>query len=158
MNKFDRNLQKKILEVCFEAYPEHTTWGLFAPTQFDLDITGIDEKTLSANIVYLEEHSLITIQSRTSDDPYSFLDNMRATHKGIDFLLNDGGLSAILNVQTIQFHKETITVLEDLIVISNLSESQKEEAKLKLKDISHDVIKCIIQSITDAGLSILLPK
>jgi len=83
---------------------------------------------------------------------------MRATHKGIDFLLNDGGLSAILNVQTIRFHKETIVVLEDLIAISNLSESQKEEAKLKLKDISNDVIKCIIQSITDAGLSILLPK
>ncbi len=42
-------------------------------------------------------------------------------------MLNDGGLSAILNVQTIKLHRDAVVVLEDLIAISNMNDEQKEK-------------------------------
>ena len=113
------------------------------------------DDVLSANIMYLSEHGLIAIRNRTSDDPYSFLDNMRATQKGIDFILNDGGLSAILNVTTIKFHRDAVVVLEDLIAISNMSDKDKEEAKSTLSELSSEALKTVVQTAITAGLAIL---
>ncbi|EIR5426104.1 hypothetical protein LW795_005216, partial [Salmonella enterica] len=47
------------------------------------------------------------------------------THKGIDFIRDDGGLGAILNVQTVKFHDSTITALEDIIRVANLPDEKK---------------------------------
>lgn len=148
MDKFDRNLQRYILSCCVEAYPSHTTWNSFSPK-----IGQIDDVKLSANIIYLKEHELLTIRNQLSDDPYSLIDNLRATHKGIDFLLNDGGLSAILNVQTIKFHRDAVVVLEDLIALSNMSDAEKEDAKSTLGELSLEALKVVVQTATTAGLA-----
>lgn len=153
MDKFDRELQRYILSCCIEAYPAHTTWGDFSP-----EITQINDVKLSANIIYLKEHGLLTIREQRSDDPYSFLDNMRATCKGVDFLQNDGGLSAILNVQTIKFHREAVIVLEDLIAMSNMNDEQKEKARSTLVELSTEALKTVVQAATTAGLSTLLSQ
>ncbi|MBL5882553.1 hypothetical protein [Lelliottia aquatilis] len=150
MYKFDRDLQKEILEKCIAVYPSTTFWKQFPP-----EIMDYGDDVLSANIVYLAEHGLITIKNRTSDDPYSFLDNMRATQKGIDFLLNDGGLSAILNVTTIKFHRDAVVVLEDLVAISNMSDTDKEKAKSTLNELSTETLKTVVQTAISAGLSML---
>ncbi|MEE3661351.1 hypothetical protein V2I52_05315 [Brenneria sp. g21c3] len=150
MYKFNRDLQKDILEKCVAVYPEFTSWNQFPP-----EIINYGDDVLSANIVYLSEHNLISIRDRTSDVPYSFLDHMRATHKGIDFMLNDGGLSTMLNVQTIKFHREAVVVLEDLIALSNISEKDKEKARSTLEDLSTEVLKTIVQAATSAGISIM---
>lgn len=89
-NKFDRALQKEILHVSVAAYQRHTMWENFEPS-----LIGTDDLTLSANIIYLAEQSLISIKNRTNDDPYSFFDNMSATDEGVDFLQNDGGFFCI---------------------------------------------------------------
>lgn len=153
MEKFDRELQKEILKVCIDAYPEYTTYSQFAPVAI-----GIDSIKLSANILYLKEHSLITIKDQKSNDPWMFLDHMRATTKGIDFMLNDGGLSAILNVQSIKIHRDTVLVLEDLIAISNMNDEQKEQAKSTLGELSTEALKTVVQAATTAGLSVLFRK
>ena len=153
MDKFDRELQKHILSCCIDAYPAHTTWNSFDP-----EIIQIDDVKLSANIIYLAEHGLLTIREQRSDDPYSFLDHMRATCKGVDFMQNDGGLSAILSVQTIKFHREAVVVLEDLITISNMDVEQKEKAKSTLGELSTEALKTVVQAATTAGLSALLGK
>ncbi|ENU5341466.1 hypothetical protein ACHCAK_22400 [Raoultella ornithinolytica] len=150
MDKFDRELQRYILSRCIEAYPAHTTWGSFP------EIMQFDDVKLSANIIYLAEHGLLTIREQRSDDPYSFLDNMRATCKGVDFLQNDGGLSAILNVQTVKFHREAVVVLEDLIAMSTMNNEQKEKAKSILGELSTEALKTVVQAATTAGLSTLL--
>ncbi|PLR26478.1 hypothetical protein PZBJ_05715 [Pantoea endophytica] len=123
---------------------------------FDASLVDTDDIKLSANINYLAEQGLISIRNRTSDDPYSFLDNMRATVQGIDFLQHDGGLSAILNVQTIKFHREAVVVLEDLIALSGLSEHDKETARSKLSGMTTDVLKTIVQTVTSTGVSLLI--
>ncbi|WP_256658509.1 hypothetical protein [Klebsiella quasipneumoniae] len=71
---------------------------------------------------------------------------------------NDGGLSAILSVQTIKFHREAVVVLEDLIAISNMDVEQKEKAKSTLGELSTEALKTVVQAATTAGLSALLGK
>lgn len=151
MYKFDRDLQKYFLTKCINVYPGYTFWKQFPP-----EIQDYGDDVLTANILYLAEHRLITIRAQTSDDPYSFLDHMKATAAGIDFMLNDGGLSAILNVKTIKLHRETIVVLEDLIAISNMSEGEKEKAKSTLSELSTEALKTLVQTVTTAGLTVLL--
>ncbi|APW88482.1 hypothetical protein AWN63_14050 [Klebsiella variicola] len=68
MDKFDRELQKHILSCCIDAYPAHTTWNSFDP-----EIIQIDDVKLSANIIYLAEHGLLTIREQRSDDRTLFL-------------------------------------------------------------------------------------
>ncbi|HGW3962453.1 hypothetical protein OGV49_14065 [Citrobacter sp. Cb021] len=148
MDKFDRELQSFILQKCISVYPDYTFWKLFPPAIMDYG-----DDVLSANIVYLAEHGLLSIRNRTSDDPYSFLDNMRATNKGVDFMLNDGGLSAILNIQTVKLHRDTIVVLEDLIAISNMNDEDKQKAKSTLGELSTEALKTIVQTATSTLLA-----
>lgn len=151
MYKFDRELQKDILIKCIAAYPGYTVWNQFPP-----EIQDYGDDVLSANILDLAEHRLITIKNRTSDAPYSFLDNMKATAGGIDFMLNDGGLSAVLKVQTVKFHRDAVVVLEDLIAISSISDSEKEKAKSALCDLPLEALKTVVQAATAAGFAALI--
>ena len=73
-------------------------------------------------------------------------------------MLNDGGLGAILSVQTIKLHRDTVVVLEDLIAISSMSDEQKEVAKSTLSGLSAEALKTVVQALTTAGLSILIGK
>ncbi|HBX8329838.1 TPA: hypothetical protein MIH90_04300 [Klebsiella pneumoniae] len=111
---------------------------------------------LLANINYLCEHGLIKNHSSIILKDRSILTRITATAKGIDFMLNDGGLSAILNVQTIKLHRDAVVVLEDLIAISNMNDEQKEKAKSTLGEMSTEAIKTVVQAVTTAGLSKLL--
>ncbi|EME5080155.1 hypothetical protein VYS03_000032 [Klebsiella aerogenes] len=117
--------------------------------------------TFTANILYLAGHGLI--EARLSNEigrrlP-SVMDSFtKITSKGIDFIRDDGGLGAILNVQTIKFHRDAVVVLEDLIAISNMSDEQKEKAKSTLGEMSTEALKTVVQAATTAGISMLLGK
>ncbi|HBV6758984.1 MULTISPECIES: hypothetical protein [Klebsiella] len=78
----------------------------------------------------------------------------KITSKGIDFIRDDGGLGAILNVQTIKFHRDAVVVLEDLIAISNLNSEQKEKAKSTLGEMSTEALKTVVQTATAALLTL----
>lgn len=136
MNKFKRVLHEKILLKCIDVYPGYTKFA-----QFVSEFSEYSEEEMSANIVYLAEHGLISIRQRTSDDPYSFLDHMRATVSGIDFMLNDGGISAIIKVHTVRLHNDTLTALEDIISVANLPEPDRASIVSKLRDLPADAIK-----------------
>lgn len=158
MEKFDRLLQKEMLTILIDAYPEQ-------PDDIDYHsdlIDKADPKVLSANIYYLAEHRLIRIMESAatldSGDSRWLFETATVTSKGIDFMLNDGGLSAILNVQTIKFHRDAVVVLEDLIAMSNMNDEQKEKAKSTLGELSTEALKTVVQAATSAGLSALLGK
>ncbi|AWO39746.1 hypothetical protein ACW7C8_27660 [Klebsiella pneumoniae] len=157
MDKFDRKLQREILQACVDSYPA-------APLLEQFNLTEVAEcaesniQKLLANINYLCEHGLIKNHSSIILNDHSILTRITATAKGIDFMLNDGGLSAILNVQTIKLHRDTVVVLEDLIAISNMNDEQKEKAKSTLGEMSTEAIKTVVQAVTTAGFSALLGK
>ncbi|HGM6837236.1 TPA: hypothetical protein ACKP7D_000966 [Serratia marcescens] len=137
MEKFDREFQLHLLTVCAAAYPENAM-----ASSFDKEtIINAGNQKIFANIHYLHEHELIVLEEQRSDDPYYILDYVRATKNGIDFLLNDGGLSAILNVQTVRFHNDTIMAIEDLLSLSGLPEPEKASIVSRLRELPADAIK-----------------
>lgn len=150
MGTIDRNLQKQVLENLMEAYPNHL------PSETYKSITNLfaDDDSLVGNLLYLEDHGLIYSGLKRSFSGYSISSSaIKITAKGIDFLQQDGGLSAILNVTTIKFHREAVVVLEDLIALSSMTSEEKAEAKSTLGELSLEALKVVVQTATTAGLA-----
>ncbi len=153
MTKFNRSLQKKLLERLSNSFPKPLDLKSYLEIQNSFE----DEDHFVANLLYLEEHGLIHSGLRQQINGYSINSGaMKITAEGIDFIQHDGGLSAILNVTTIKFHREAVVVLEDLIAISHLSDADKEKAKSTVSELSTEALKAVIQTITAAGLTALL--
>ncbi|WP_141398619.1 hypothetical protein [Serratia sp. JKS296] len=148
MDKFDRELQRYLLTVCIRAYPRYALWNHFEPSK-----VMIDNDKLHANIVYLQQHGLIDIAPDNTDDPASLLQRMRATAAGVDFMLDDGGLSAILKVQTIKLHSDTVDAIEKIITQSNLPEPEKVSIVSKLRELPADAIKHLTLQLLSQGLA-----
>ncbi|MBQ4773457.1 hypothetical protein F9U44_18305 [Pectobacterium versatile] len=116
-----------------------------------------NQDNITANLLYLKEHGLITatiielLNGLFSITP----ENIKITSKGIDFVRDDGGLSSILNVQTIRFHREAVVVLEDLFALSGMTNEEKVKAKSTLGELSLEALKAVVQTATTAGLAVL---
>ena len=153
MDKFNRNVQRELLKDLYDStpHPFQKERENYYKTAFG------DEDALIANLWYLNEHGLIecSIKQVLSGAYMIIFDSIKITSKGIDFIRDDGGLGAILNVHTIKFHRDAVVVLEDLIVISNISDSEKEKAKSTIGELSTEALKVIVQTATTAGLAML---
>jgi hypothetical protein len=153
VEKFDRGRQHKILEILLKSYP----YALKAEDWNEIYTLFPEFNEYYANLLYLEAHGLILSGIKMESVPISYSPkNIFITAKGIDFIKHDGGLSAIINVQTIKFHPETVVVIEDLIAISNMSDADKDKAKSALGEMSTEALKVVVQKITTAGLTALL--
>ncbi len=64
---------------------------------------------------------------------FDYLDSAKVTAKGLDFLADDGGLSAILSVVTVKLHSDTI---KDLLI-----------AKIEKTDAEPTVKEHLIQAV-----------
>ncbi|KLU13888.1 MULTISPECIES: hypothetical protein [Xenorhabdus] len=157
MSKFDRELQKLILEKAIDAHPDATDAKQFHEllmTRFDSD----EEKKVRANIIYLVEHKIITIDYNQHSNynnlsSYQLINSIRATEKGIDFMLDDGGLSAILNVTTIKFHHDAIQQIADLIELTVQDPEDKQRFLTQLKQLPYETIKHVSLELVNKGLA-----
>ncbi|WP_243404567.1 hypothetical protein [Serratia liquefaciens] len=153
MDKFDRNRQRNVLIKLLENYPDrlpiedwNAIYEMFS-----------DHSNYYANMLYLEEHGLIISGITRVSHTFRYSQaEIFITAKGIDFIQHDGGLSAILNVHTIKFHRDAVVVLEDLIAISNMSDAEKNKAKSTLGEMPTEALKAVVQTITTVGLTALL--
>ncbi|EMJ7518903.1 hypothetical protein RGL88_000385 [Providencia rettgeri] len=107
----------------------------------------------TANLVYLFQHGLIQkpyISSRTDDgDEFVFtLHDMTITEKGIDLILDDGGLTAILSVQTIRIHADTMNQLESIISSLDIPEAEKTGLKAKLRELPASVLTQLMNELS----------
>lgn len=149
MDKFDRNAQKKALEILYTAYPNDASNAQVA----EIKSAFHDEDNCYANLLYLEQHQLIRSGLRSDGWGFSMVNRPSITHRGIDFIRDDGGLGAILNVQTVKFHDSTIIALEDIIRVTNLPEEKKSGLISKLRELPVDAIKHLtLQLLTPAVL------
>lgn len=64
----------------------------------------------------------------------------------------DGGLGAILNVQTVKFHDNTIIALEDIIRVANLPDEKKSGLISKLRELPADAIKHLTLQLLTKGV------
>lgn len=149
MDKFDRPRQRFFLQGLYDAYPEELT-----NEQLEELLSFFpDEKTTTANLLYLEKQGLIFSGLQEAAVGYHLVQRPAITHKGIDFIRDDGGLGAILNVQTVKFHDSTIIALEDIIRVAHLSDEQKKGLIAKLRELPADAIKHLtLQLLTPAVL------
>lgn len=71
----------------------------------------------------------------------------------MDFLADDGGLSAILGVVTIKLHDDTIKALiEGRILQSDLPEPEKKRFLAQLRELPAETTKHLVLKLVDLGL------
>ena len=152
MQVLNRQFQKQILETLANSYPEPC--GLDAI--FNLALNPelfISQETLfdayKINIAYLGELGLVEkCPSKISTDAL-----YRITAKGIDFISDDGGLSAILGVVTVKLHAETIRdLLESKISDASISDDDKNSLKKKLSTLSGEALKELTKELVKKGI------
>lgn len=98
----DRELQLQILQTLAAAYPE----GVYDLTTAMQAVTA-DERALLVNSRYLDGHGLVESGFRRrgtlGDNSFYDMQEHLITPAGLDFLADDGGLTAILGVVTVRF-------------------------------------------------------
>ncbi|WP_370556435.1 hypothetical protein NMD86_06485 [Edwardsiella tarda] len=150
MDKFNREIQKKLLEYLYEATPNNIDEDKFSEIKTDF---GSEDYTI-ANLLYLSQHGLIT--KCVTEEFYGWninLSKLRITHDGIDFLRDDGGLGAILRIQTIRFHNDTLNELERLITASSTATNEdKKKLISQLRSLPADAIKHLTIQLLGQGL------
>jgi len=144
--KLDRDLQNKLLTAMAAKYPEHS--GL------DWTSFGVSKPVRDANLSYLIEHGLAKkVRDEENISINGTLYIYSATAKGMDFLADDGGLSAILGVVTIKLHDETIKdLIESKILQSDLPEPDKKRFLDRLRELPAETTKHLVLKLVDLGL------
>jgi hypothetical protein len=105
------------------------------------------------NLVYLEAHGLVRlVKAQLNSGAYS-VGLATATEKGMDFLEEDGGLSAILGVVTVKLHDDTI---KDLLALkiqeSDLPPAEKQRWIDQLRELPAETTKHVVLKLVDLGL------
>ncbi len=148
--KLDRELQRKILEILNEAFPDTSM-------QTYRDIAALaEEETVIANLLYLEMHGLLEsgLSKALSGGWNMNASQLQITESGIDFIADDGGLTAILGVVTIKLHDDTIRqLIEDKIIGSDLPPADKKRFVDQLRELPGESLKHLTTKLIDLGLS-----
>lgn len=143
----DRMLQREILEGLAKHYS-----GLPALI-FKQDAEPGEKQKYIANMLYLEAHGLIEAGLTQYQDGEWGHHGAKITHRGLDFLADDGGLGAILGVVTIKLHDDTIRELIALkIQGSDLPASDKHRLLDQLRELRGESIKHLTMKLLDLGL------
>jgi hypothetical protein len=156
LNKFDRELQLAILKVSTAKYPCTTEPSDFNKTEVARSSSDVDK--LLANVLYLEEHGLIKIEHHIRGSISAMKENLRilssisATKDGIDFMLQDGGLSAILKVTTIKLHDDTLSLLTEFINKHVESQEDKQKFFSRIRELPYESTKHIALQLVSKGL------
>ncbi|MBD1600887.1 hypothetical protein [Pseudomonas typographi] len=148
--KLDRRLQKRILEAAAEAYPFPAPHGLY----IELGAAETKER-VDANLFYLAEHGLIRKCIELTSDGFALptSNGIQCTKSGMDFLADDGGLSAVLGVVTIKIHEDTLReLLERKIRDSDIQPEEKNRLAQRLKGLSAEAIKHLTLKLLDEGV------
>jgi hypothetical protein len=134
--KIDRDAQRKILEALRDVYPARNDMRTLQ--------VGCSDHELSANVRYLEEQGLIDAKWAGN----FAVANLRISAKGLDFLTNDGGLSAILGVVTVRLHEDTLkALLVERVDASAEPDTVKSKIKEQIRALPAEGIKTITMEL-----------
>ena len=154
MEWIDRNLQREILTELSTSYPESKTYeywidAAIAQTADAIETIGEAEEYVSkrsANLHYLAGHKLIVFNNKTR-----FSATVTITEQGIDFLAEDGGLSAILGVVTVKLHSDTIqALLSAKIDEADIPQEEKGRLKAALGKVGDAVLATLTEKAINA--------
>lgn len=159
----DRNYQKELLEDLRECYPAEVGGDLLRDRHNEMNSDGVADgfivqteteaasQKLLFTLNYLHEHGLI---KTTHGNLSTFVPNARITAKGIDFLANDGGLSAILNTVTVKFDLDNVRELvETGLLTANVPEEKQGALKKAIQEAPGTVLQTAVSTIVGQGMS-----
>ncbi|WP_298938330.1 hypothetical protein [uncultured Ruegeria sp.] len=117
----DRGFQREVLHTIANDYPGSTDIEAAFGTQ--------GNNFLKVNLAYLREHGLVNFSVHgTKDDQYPMPIEAVITARGLDFLADDGGLSAILGAVTIRFDEAQIRdLLLQRVALASGDDTMKSE-------------------------------
>ena len=145
-SKLDREAQRRVLARLAEDYPQSVA--------ADFLYQVIEPHKMAANISYLQEHGLIEAAYFGPKEIGNQVQVARLTHKGLDFLLDDGGLSAILGVVTIRLHEDSIKeLIAAQISASDLAPPDKKRYLDQLRELPVETTTHLVLKMVDAGLA-----
>lgn len=156
MDWLDRNLQHEFLSELYKVYPDSITYDYYinAAIAQTSGVIEAEEDALfvlkqSANLQYLAEHGLVVF-----DDKTRITSTVKITAKGIDFLMDDGGLSAILGVVTVKLHSDTIqSLLNTKIDQADIPPEEKSKLKVILSKMGDVALAKLTEKAIDAVTS-----
>jgi len=142
----DRSGQLELLKTLAAAYPA------------SMDGDGLFEifetyPEFIACAYYLDEHGLINATfDGTFGDEVQFIVG-KITARGLDFLADDGGLTAILGVVTVRLEADTVRQLMEMkIEQSDLPAHEKSRLKEALRAASGEGLKELTRRLVQAGI------
>lgn len=145
----DRTYQLELLTQLSECYPS----PLYS-VETDTEMNADEKHRYVANMCYLEEHGLVDSGIHKSVDNIYSLSEATITAKGMDFLLDDGGLSAILGTVTIKIHDDTLKQIIMLrIENSELEQQDKNRWSAALQSLPAETTKHLTMKLLDLGLT-----
>jgi len=144
----NRELQKTILVELKNSYPNVCSVKRMACYTDDPEFRG--------NIIYLEEHGLVSGKidiSRSRDNDGAHMLMAKITAQGLDFIEDDGGLRAILNKLTIKIDSEDLNSLITAHLDSaNIPQEKKNEIISTFKSLPSEGIKIVYRHLIDYAL------
>ena len=149
MNGFlNRELQKEILVELRNSYPDIPRRNL---TFEDLK----NRPSFLQNAHYLYEHELLKMELSRDIGGDTRVKSIRITARGLDFLEDDGGLSAILGVVTVKFEAKTLKALieNNILKTADLPEEKKGLFRKALAVASEATLQEIMAELVRVGTS-----
>ena len=134
--KLDRTLQLEILHTLRDAYPERIDIN---------DLPNPDHPDLRANLWYLAEHELIEVIDIANMEDAAAIYGPKITAVGLDFIEDDGGVSAILRTVTVKLDPDD---LRSLIAARVESSDLPAEDKSSLAHAIRSLPVATLQSLT----------
>lgn len=138
----DRGLQRRILMALAELYPAAMSLPDLSP-QFRA------EPQFIRNLMYLSGHGLVTVSAfRKSFAALPEIREAEITPRGLDFLADDGGLTAILGVVTVKLHDDTIRqIMLDAVDAAEAPDGVKEKLRAAITDLPADGVKAAVPAL-----------
>lgn len=158
----DREQQKQILYLLFNAYP----WITNDVSVHIKQMVDDEPSRTIGNLMYLQRHCLIEhcvdiipggrergVVDGIEETFYRYNGCPTLTEKGIDFLLGDEGLSAILNTRTVRIEESSLRTLSKMLIESSTApETEKKSALEGLKKIPLDVLRRWLTGLGDKAM------
>lgn len=145
----DRTLQREILERLREAYPSQVRTKTLVPWDDD----PLRDKQFAGNMLYLEEHGLLKGGVIVSTSGQFAWSASKITAAGLDFLEDDGGLTAILGTVTVKLHADTIRdLMLAKVEAAPLPAEEKSALKKAISTLSGEALKEVAKKLVTAGI------
>jgi len=152
MTVLNRELQHQILSKLAEIYPD----GLY-DLHKEMEDGAAEEpsRPLLATVQYLDSHELVSsgyvLTELTGLERWDSMGRTTITAKGLDFLADDGGLSAILGTVTVRIDAAQFTELlaNKVEQLPNINHDERSTIASELRKLPAKSAEKVIEKLLD---------